>query len=858
MKHSYSLLAVALCVATCTTNVQLANAAPKRAATQKTAPAKSAKAAEPLEPQAALDTNLEAPLSPTSNQAEKVSVIKAIHFSGLQSINESELLNSLPLKVEQRVALPGTELTNALNYLWKLQFFSDIRVEKEEVGKNGVTLTFHLTELPVLDTITFRGNKKFDINELKSESNLVSSKKVSEQDVMTAANKLEKLYASKGYVTARVAYQVEPTANNRVNVLFTVTEGNKVSIDKITFHGNNAFTQKKLRGILNETHQNSWWRSIFGSPKFDNEKFAADKELLLDFYRDNGYRDARILRETMSYTKDNKGLLLDIYVDEGRRYHIGTITWSGNSKDFATTEVLQKTFRIKTGDVYNAKLIGERLNFSQDNSDVSSLYLDRGYLSFRADLEEKVVHPDKVDLTISLREGELFEINTVNIKGNTKTKDHVIRRELYTVPGDMFSRKNVVRSIREISMLNYFDPEQIKPDVEPNQQNSTVDITYNVTEKQTDTFNASVGYSGVGFTGALGVTFNNFSLKDLFNSEAYRPLPHGDGQKLSLQWQFGTSNYRTLSLNFTEPWAFGTPTSVGFSAFKTHSSYDYTDDDTYNPTVIDQFGTTLSAGRRLSWPDDYFAINWKLKYLHSKGGFLRFIDFNDPNAPEEADEISITQTISRNSIDSPIYPRHGSKNSLTAQLAGGVLPGTVDFYKITGLSSWYIPVTKNLVWNISTQHGVLSTFSETDYIPYTDYFYMGGSGMSSLPTTPLRGYEDRSIGTKLGASSTTDTSLYAGKVYSKFSTELRYPLTLSQSVSVYALTFVEGGNLWQKTSEVNFADLKKSAGFGLRLYLPIIGQIGLDYGYGFDAVESEPEKTKQGWSFLFSFGNSIE
>lgn len=855
MKHPYFLLAVALCVATCTTNEQYANAATKRSsATQKQ---RVAQPASQSTPQESTDTTLDTALATTSNKTA-LSTIQSIEFKGLHSITESELINALPLKANQQVALPGAELSNALNYLWKLQFFSDIQVEKESVGDKGIKLTFHLTELPTLDTVTFRGNKKFSSNELKSNSALVNGKKVTEQEVMNAANKIEKQYAAKGYVTARVAYQLEPTANNHVNVLFTITEGSKVSIEKITFHGNNAFSQKKLRGILNETHQNSWWRSIFGSPKFDNEKFTADKELLLDFYRDNGYRDARILRETISYTKDNKGLLLDIYVDEGRRYYIGAINWSGNTKDFASTDVLQKTFRIKTGDVYNAKLIQERLNFSQDNSDVSSLYLDRGYLSFRADLEEKVVQPDKVDLTIAVREGELFQINTVNIKGNTKTKDHVIRRELYTVPGDMFSRKNVVRSIREISMLNYFDPEQIKPDIEPNQQSSTVDITYNVSEKQTDTFNASVGYSGVGFTGALGVTFNNFSLKDLFNSEAYRPLPHGDGQKLSLQWQFGTSNYRTLSLNFSEPWAFGTPTSVGFSAFKTHSSYDYTDDGIYNPTVIDQYGTTLSAGRRLNWPDDYFAINWKLKYLHSKGGFLRFIDFTDPNAPEQADEVSLTQTINRNSIDSPIYPRRGSKNSITTQLAGGILPGTVDFYKITGLSSWFIPVTKNLVWNISTQHGFLSTFSESDYIPYTEYFYMGGSGMSSLPTIPLRGYDDRSIGAKLGADENTDTSLYAGKIYSKFSTELRYPLTLSQSVSVYALTFVEGGNLWQKTSEMSLGDLKKSAGFGLRLYLPIIGQIGLDYGYGFDAVESSPEKTKQGWNFLFSFGNSLD
>ena len=784
--------------------------------------------------------------------------VKNISFRGLESLSEQELTASLPLKAMDRIAIPGVELSGSLQYLWKLQLFSDITVEKNDLGENNVALKFIVSELPVLDKVIFEGNKKFDSVELKKTAALVTGKKLSEQELLTAANKIEKLYASKGYLTAEARFQRQEVIKNHVTALFSITEGSKVAIEKITFHGNTSFDQKKLRGVFKETSQNSWWRRIFGSPKLDTEKFNDDKNLLVEFYRNNGYRDARVLRDSISYTHDNKGLFLDIYLEEGQKYHIRNITWSGNTKEFASTDILENTFRIKKGDIYNAKLIQERLNFSQDNSDVSSIYLDRGYLSFKANLEEQVIKPDMVDLVISIREGEQFQLNTINIKGNTKTKDHVIRRELYTVPGDMFSRNNVVRSIRELSMLNYFDPSQITPDIEPNQETNTVDLTYNVTEKQTDTFNASIGYSGSGFTGALGVTFNNFSLHDIFNPEAYKPLPHGDGQQLGFQWQFGTSNYRTLSLNFTEPWAFGGPTAVGFSAFKTHSAYDYTNDNNYNPTIIDQYGTTLSIGRRLTWPDDYCSINWKLKYLHSNGGFLSFIDYTDPNAPSQADQFSITQTITRNSIDNPLFPRRGSKNSITGQLAGGPLPGTVDFYKFLGSSSWYIPMTKNLVWNVSTQHGYLATFNENDYIPYTEYFFMGGSGMSSLPTIPLRGYDDRSLGSKLGASSTTSTSLYAGKVYSKFTSELRYPLTMSQSVSIYGLTFVEAGNLWENTRAVKFSDLKKSAGFGLRLYLPIVGQIGLDYGYGFDAVPSIPAKTKQGWSFLFSFGTTTE
>jgi outer membrane protein insertion porin family len=800
--------------------------------------------------------NLQAgqPSASLPESVKELYTVTEISFSGLESVNEQELIASLPLKSMSRISIPGLELTNALQYLWQLQLFSDIKVERSDLGQKNIALKFIVTELPVLDEVTFKGNHKFKSDELKRITSIVTGKKIVEQELLTAANKIEKHYASKGYLTAGAEFQLREHGRNHVSVVFNITEGSKVSIEKINFHGNTAFKSSKLRGVLKETHQNSWWRKLFGTPKLDKDKFDEDKNNVVEFYRNNGYRDAKVLRDEVNFTRDKKGLILDVFIEEGRKYHIGNITWTGNTKDFAKTEILEKTFRIKKGDIYNAKLIQERLNFSQDNTDVSSLYLDRGYLSFKATLDEAISSPDTVDLAISIREGEPYEINTITIKGNTKTKDHVIRRELYTVPGDMFSRKNVIRSIREISMLNYFDPSKIEPDIEPNPDNNTVNVMYNVTEKQSDTFNASVGYSSNGLTGALGVTFNNFSLGDMFNRSAYHPVPSGDGQKLGFQWQFGSNQYRTLSMSFTEPWAFGGPTSLGFSAFKTHMAYDYTDDSTDNPTPISQYGATLSLGRRLTWPDNYTTIGWKLKYLHTDGGLLAFYA-NPSNAPDQADEFSISQTIRRNSIDSPIFPRKGSNNWLTGQLAGGPLPGTVDFYKITAGSSWYLPISRKLVLNLSTQHGYMSTFKSTDYIPYTEYFYMGGSGMSTLPTIPLRGYDDRSLGSKLDPSSSS--TLYAGKVYSKFTSELRYPITMNQSVSIYGLAFAEAGGLWADASSVNYGEMKKSAGVGLRLFLPIIGQIGFDYGYGFDAVPSST-KSKQGWKFTFSFGSQEE
>jgi outer membrane protein insertion porin family len=780
--------------------------------------------------------------------------VSEISFKGLKTLKEAELIKSLPIKTADKITIPGPELPGAMQYLWNLQYFSDISVEKTELGNGGIRLTFAVRELPVLSEIGFEGNHKFDDKELRKTAALSTGHRVTGQALLTASKKIEKQYAGKGYLAAGAEYRLQELDNNKVKAIFVIHEGSKVVIEKIRFHGNKAFSESRLRGEMKDTSQNSWWRKIFGQPKLDKDKFDEDKNQIVEFYRNNGYRDARVLSDSISYTSDKKALYLDIYVDEGPKYFIRNITWLGNTKEFATTDILNTTFGIKNGDLYSAKKINERLNFSQEHTDVSSLYLDRGYLSFRANLEEQVVKPNFVDLIVTITEGDPFQLNNVSIKGNTKTKDHVIRRELYTVPGDTFSRKNVVRSIRELSMLNYFDAEQLAPDIQPNPENNTVDLTYNVTEKQTDTFNASVGYSGSsGMTGALGVTFNNFSLGDIFNGEAYKPLPHGDGQQLALQWQFGTDNYRTLSLSLTDPWAFGTHTSMGFTAFKTQRSYLFTptaSSTTSTTKQIDQYGATLSIGRRLTWPDDYFSVNWRVSYLHDKGGFVSFI--NETNAPDQAEEFSITQTVARNSIDNPIYPRHGSKNVLSAQLAGGVLPGTVDFYKFTGTSSWYLPMSRNLVLNLSTQHGYLAPFTKGDYIPYTDYFYMGGSGMSSLPTIPLRGYSDRSLGSLFDG----ETDLYGGRIYSKFTSELRYPLTLSPTASIYALVFAEAGNLWKDTASVKFSDLKKSAGVGLRLYLPIIGLVGIDYGYGFDGVVSDTTKKKQGWSFTFSFGQT--
>ncbi len=785
-------------------------------------------------------TSVSAQLMPsTSSEPDKITVL-GIEVDGLSTISEKDILNRFSIKIGDIIRLPGgTEVADAIKRLWKQNLFSDIQVEIENQTADGISLRLILKEYPILTEVVYEGNDEYDAEDLDAKISLIKGSPATPQSIEAARQNLKNFYEQEGYLRANIETDIKIDAKNYATAYFYITEFSRVIIEKITFHGNTAFDDDELRGVLDETKQNNFWRTIFGRPVLDRQKFEKDVDLLVDYYRENGYRDAQFIRDSVSYSKNKEALYLDIFISEGPKYVIRNIAWEGNTKPFATLEELEDRFGFKKGDVYNKKRLEERLNFSQDGDDISSLYLDKGYLGFRPFMEESVVAGDSVDLRIYLNEGDQFTIRRVNIAGNTKTKDHVIRRELYTRPGDLFSRERIVRSVRELAQLNYFDQERINPDVKPNPKTSEVDLTYELIEKQTDTFNASAGYSAaIGMTGSLGLTFNNFSIQDVFKGNAWSPIPHGDGQTLTFNWQFGNFNYRNLSIGFTEPWAFGTPTSVGVNI------YDITQD--YG-TKIQQTGISLTVGRRLTWPDDYFSISWTVRYQRNIGGFVNFISADDE--PDDATEVSLSQTIRRNSYDNPIYPRRGSNFSLTSQISGGPLPGSVNFYKFTGQNAWHTPIAGDLVLRTSNDYGYIARFDDTDYIPYINFFYMGGSGISSLPTVQMRGYDDRSIGVL-----EPSTDLYTGRIYTKFGTELRYPLTLNPSATVYALAFAEAGNLWDKPANVNFNNLKRSVGFGIRVFLPIIGLIGLDYGYGFDPIPEFPNRENQGWNFQFVFG----
>jgi outer membrane protein insertion porin family len=485
------------------------------------------------------------------------------------------------------------------------------------------------------------------------------------------------------------------------------------------------------------------------------------------------------------------------------------------------------------GEVFNADKFDKNLRGNEEQSSVADLYQDNGYL--RLNLEPVItrVPGDSVDIAVNVYEMNQYKIGHVNIRGNTKTQDKVIRRELQTIPGDYFNRGKIIRSVRQLSVLNYFNPEKIKPDVNL-VDDKTVDLVYEVEEKSSDNVNASVGYSGAfGFTGALGFTINNFSISE--------PFTGGAGQILNFEWQFGESNiYRTFSLGFTEPWLYNTPTLLGVTLFDTRTNYGGID--------IERWGGSVRTGRRFRWPDDYFRGDWIVDVQRNntrEGGGIYLVGLTD--------QVSVTQVISRSSIDNPIFPTSGSNVSLSIQMSGGpILPGNVDFHKWVFQSEWYLPMfnSTKLALYLSSQYGFVSPFKGTGNIQYFDLFFMGGTGLGYIATTPLRGYDDQSVGPRNSLG-----SIEGGRAMTKQTAELRFAVSINP-IPIYILGFAEGGNVFETMARADFFDLKRSAGLGARIQINPIGLIGFDYGYGFDDIATDPGKPA-GWHFHFVFGRGF-
>jgi len=521
-------------------------------------------------------------------------------------------------------------------------------------------------------------------------------------------------------------------------------------------------------------------------------------------------------------------------MSEGRQFFIRNIDWKGNT--VYPSDVLNARLALKQGDVFNQEKFDQNLHRNEEESDVTSLYADNGYLYFQVEPEINVVGTDSLDITMHIHERNQFRVGRVFISGNTKTYEKVIRRELLTKPGDYFSRQLIIRSLRQLQQLNYFNPEKLKPDVRP-VDDKTVELEYSVEEKSSDTFNMSVGYSGAfGFSGGLGLSFNNFSISE--------PLRGGAGQAMTFDYQFGVSNYyRTFSIGFTEPWMFDTPTLFGFSIFDTYQSY-YAD--------LHYRGASIRIGRRFKWPDMYFRGDWTLRVQENTYHSLGTATAYDYYYEGTTTQIGISQVISRNSTDSPIFPSRGSSFSLLTDINGGPSFGggvqAARYHKHVFSADWYLPLTSSgrVTLMSSNLIGLIFGLDKNSYIPYQDLFYMGGTGLGQIAVTPLRGYDDRTIG--------PDNGNIGGKAMVKYTTELRFALALNP-IPIYTLFFAEAGNVWLDHTVMDMHDLRRSAGFGVRLLVNPIGMIGFDYGYGYDGAT--PNAAAPGWKFHFQFGKTL-
>ncbi len=771
------------------------------------------------------------PLTAQNAQQQKSYKVLGIGVEGNSTTDASTILLRSGLRTGSEIVVPGDQTQKAIAQLWSMNVFSNIEINIDRELPEGVYLVIKVEEYPRLERIEISGNDEFDEENIRGKIGLGKGQFIRPQTYAVIRRRILSAYEENGYLLASVEFDAKPDTSgvNRAVLAVNIDEGPEVQVASITFEGNTHFSEGDLKGAMDEISEKTWWK-FWSSARFDRKKFAKDSLAILNFYRENGHLDAEIREVGIGYNPTRTDMSLRIKVFEGKPSYVRNIIWKGNT--MYPDSVLNERIDMRPGSLMNTVKFEENLRGNRDQNDVASLYLDNGYLRFFAQDERVRVAEDSVDLVITVHESNKFRIGHVNIKGNTKTQDRVMRRALYTWPGDFFSRSAIIRSIRELATLNYFNPEAIRP--EPSIANdSTVDIVYNVEERSSDTFNASVGYSGTfGATGALGLTFNNFDITE--------PFTGGAGQILNFEWQFGeASRFRVFSLSFTEPWFLDTPTSIGFSLYDQRQQYYF---DLRNT------GASVNLGRRLSWPDDFVRADWFLRFQR-----LSVIDGGSYYKTGNYSQVSLTQVLSRNSLDSPIFPSQGSRVALTTELSGGPLPGSVDYHKHELSLNWFTPLMRmgdlnRLTLYTGAEFGFFKGFTSDSYIPPIEYYFMGGNGLQ-IQTKPLRGYEDRSIGPR------ENGQVVNGTIFSRYVMELRFALTINP-MPVYVLAFAEAGNVWKNDRALYPFDLKRSAGIGARLLIQGVGLIGFDYGYGFDDVEPFDGKA-DGWHFHFQFGRGF-
>lgn len=720
---------------------------------------------------------------------------------------------------------PGEEITadniqKAVKNLWALKLFSDIKIFVEKQTYRGLDLLIRLEEFPRLDGWTITGNNKLKKKHIDAEIRFYTGMVFTPFKVYKAKKNLKRKYQDEGYLLANI--EIDTVYNSKSTVLaeIKIDEGKKVQVKEIRVLGSTYLTPKELEKQFKNIKEDRWWRGA----DFNQEKYEQDLERILAYCRKKGFRDAEIVKDSLYYSEDKKDMFIDVYIDEHQRYYFGNVTFEGNT--VFSNESLLNQLLFNKGEVYNQEDYDKSIR-----ENIQNLYYNQGYLFANIQPKEIPAGPDTVDINIRIMEGEVVRIKEIIITGNTKTNEKVVRRELKIYPGDTFNRAKLERSVRDVWILNYFA--NVVPDVKLIEgDDKHINLEVNVEEKSTDTANMSAGYSQRdGMVGSLGLALNNFSLK--------HPFSGGDGQRLAFDWFFGRY-YRSLSLSFTEPWTFNTPTLMGFSLFNTRSGGGFYP---WDRTVT---GGSVQLGRRFQWPDNYFRGDWIFRIAETKIFNVRdpellssYIFYNRPTT-----QISLTQIIQRDSRDRPEFPTRGSVYTWIGELSGGPLQGDEDYFKNNFTVEWFVPTFLGLVFYTQGKFGIIEGIGKDYYINPGELFYMGGSGLSF--SEGLRGYDDGTVGPV-----TSSGRPLGGQSMIKFSGEIRIPI--APNPTIFGLLFMEAGNVWSTFDEANLHELRRGVGIGIRLFMPMIGIIGVDFGYGLDHYNALGQKRGR-WKTHFQFG----
>ncbi|RSK49341.1 outer membrane protein assembly factor BamA [Hymenobacter rigui] len=805
------------------------------------------------------------------DQAQRYT-LGGITISGARYLDPNTLIGLTGLKIGDPITIPGEEIGRAIRKLWDQGILGDVSVSVTRTEGSRIFLDFNLKERPRLSKFEFTGIGKSQADELKNKIKLIRGKVVTDALLSNTRSQVRKFYTNKGFLDSKVTItqKADSALSNSVVLFINVDKGSKVKINDIVFEGNTAFKDSKLKGKFKKTKEKKFPK-LFNSGKYQAKEFADDKQKLIDFYNSQGYRDAVIVSDSLARVGD--GLRLTVKVDEGPKYYFRNITWKGNY--LYDDKTLASVLGIKEGSVYSKETLDKRLTYNPTGQDVSSLYMNDGYLFFQIDPVETKVEGDSIDIEMRVSEGVQARIKDVNIAGNTKTSDHVVRRALYTLPGDKFSREQLIRSQREIATLGYFDPEKIGLNPVPNQADGTVDINYTVEEKPSDQITLSGGWGGyAGFIGTVGLVFNNFSLRKAGSLRNWTPVPAGDGQRLALNVQANGLQYQAYSFSFTEPWLGGRkPNSLSVSLTKTIYRVG-TNFDASTGSYLKTNGASVSLGRRLRWPDDYFTLSNALSVTQYKLNNYPGLGANFfPTGTGNATNVTFNTTLSRNSIDNPTFTRRGSSLSLSVNLTPpySLFPGShpsvnewVEFHKWMFDASWFSPVIGKLVLNTRAHFGFIGSYNSARPIGPFERFKLGGSGLgyggssnfiAGTEYIGLRGYADPNDANSLPAS---QQSSAGGVVYNKFVMEMRYPVSLNPAATVYVLSFAEAGNSFEQYTNYNPYKLYRSAGVGARIFMSAFGLLGFDYGWGFDKVPvtSAGQKQDKGM-FHFIIGQQL-